>query len=176
MAVAPILSIETQGKKHNKIVRDTMVMISAAYQAYRMEKGDNSSMTFTDLLPYLNYVSTAASGTLLDENPGETGPFECWSEQPCVRLHNGAALFYNKTVSFGGTSSLNAIWVQIDPDGVFRDSSTSNAGPSKAVHVRLYYDGTLRTLATVIPGTCDSEPHCEWSANASWDPAWFTKF
>lgn len=159
-----------QSSKARSVAKEAAATVSQAFQMYTMKNTVSASTKFADLTPYMNFVK-ADTSSQVDENPGETGPFDCSDPQfSCLVLHNGAVLEYG-TETLGGTGITNALWFQVDPDGQFKSNSVAD-GPSKAVHFRIYMDGKLKTRANMLPNTCTTLA-CD-NPNAAEDPSWFS--
>jgi prepilin-type N-terminal cleavage/methylation domain-containing protein len=158
-----------QSTKSKSIMKETAGMVSTAY-AMHIGKGLRSTSTsMKDLTPYINYLKMDTQ-SLIDSIEGFTsedcsGGSGTWA---CVRLSNGATIFYDST-QFGATGTTNGIWFEADPDGVYSNATT---GPSKSVWFILYYDGKLRTFGTGTTPTCGNLG-C-YNPNPAYDPPWFS--
>ena len=135
--------------KHNAIAKETLAMVSGAWQTYKLENGASASTSIDALTPYMNYVKDVTN-QLVDNVPGFTTDSCVPNARWCLLLHNGALLQYYRGTSFNDTASTNVITFLIDPDGVYGGSTT---GPSKSVQAFLYYNGRLRTWGTLEPAT-----------------------
>jgi hypothetical protein len=116
----------------------------------------------------MNYVTNDTSSTI-DSRVG-VASIGCSPSSQCIRLHNGQAIFYYGTRSFGGTNTTNGILFLVDPDGVLGSSGTAD-GPSKSIGFILYYNGALTTYGYPKAGTADSNGSFGGSPSA--DPSWF---
>jgi hypothetical protein len=140
-------------------------MISGAYQNLKLANGLSATTTPCDLTQYMNYVSIDTSGAQIDNIPS-AGALNCNAASPCIRLHNGGAMNCWTLQSFNGTAATNAVWMEFDPDGRVTGNSSG-----EAVEFWLYYNGRLRTGGTIEANTVNSQG--TYSADPSWDPAWF---
>jgi len=122
--------------------KETIGMLSAAYQQVQLSGAVTSATTADSLAPYLNYVTMDTSGSVIDDSPGFTSR-ACNSSGPCLRLHNGAVLQYEAGTSFSGTGPGNVLFYFIDPDGVYSGSSSGN---NKSVRIMVYYNGRISSL------------------------------
>lgn len=163
--IPKILQIQ-QEQRYNSIAKEAAGTISSAFDAYKLNNTLSGSTTMGALSQYINYVQYDTSGTLVDDVPG-LGSWTCSNAQPCLRLHNGAALFY-MGYNFGGTATTNAIYFHLDPDGTY---SGNTNGPGKSVQIFLYYNGRMTAKSGVLPGTCTSGP-CNITTSS--DPSWFS--
>jgi prepilin-type N-terminal cleavage/methylation domain-containing protein len=129
--------------------KEVMASISGAYQQLKHTTGITASTKSSDLLPYLNYVSTTTAP--FDTAGGYTGSWNwCGGSNPCVTLHNGGTLYLPDSVSFGGLASTNYIYFYFDPDGKVTNSGTTN-GNGKNLGLILYTDGRIATTADREP-------------------------
>jgi prepilin-type N-terminal cleavage/methylation domain-containing protein len=167
--IPKVLTSQRNGAS-NAAAKEAAAAISEAFVIYKSKNAVTASTGCGDLTPYLNYVRIDTS-TLMDDvnNNAANGCYAPGGE--CYILHSGSALMYcnNSANYFGGTSSTNAIFMQIDPDSRYGGSMT---GPSKSVLFLLYPNGRLTTFETALPGTKTSggtsiEP---WPDG---DPDWF---
>jgi len=158
-----------QESKYNAMAKESAAMVSDAYKIYKARNGANGNMLFNELTPYMNYVSIDTSGTLMDGHQ-ELGTINCASAVPCIRLHNGAVLWFNNAMGFGGTAATNGMWFHLDPDG--KAESTTN-GPAKSVQFWLMYSGRVHTRGTHPPNPCWSFG-CAGAPNPPYDPPWFS--
>lgn len=164
----PKVLVAQQDAKYNAIGKEAAGMLSGAYEAYRLQTSPSSSTRTRDLTPYMNYVSVDTV-SMVDSHQAQTD-FSCATQVTCLKLHNGATLFYASTAQFGGTATTNAIWYYLDPDGRETDGTTN--GPGKSVVFYLYFNGKLRTWGTLEPNTYgNGNP---WTADPNRDPPWFS--
>ena len=173
--------------QQNAIAKETMAMISNAYQLYK--KDNNGTVPITtmpeDLLPYMNTLGdytgleddAPPAGNLslnyAGGNPyvyNTTFPWDCslTAVCRCIRLTNGAILTMNRPraiFAFNGNSSQHAIAFAVDTDG--------KAGePGSALGVALFYNGKLNTLGDLTTGTIMNGV-IVGPGNAFGDPTWF---
>lgn len=150
-------------------------MMSDAYQKYRAANGFSvsASTTAADLTPYINYVSKVTSGNV-DLRPNY-GAVDCANTSwwQCYRLHNGGTLILDNFSNhgFGGTSTSNAINFGFDPDSTYCGATSTNT-PGQGVEFWMYYNGKLRTSATMETSTCRGDG-C-WYIGPGNDPSWFS--
>jgi prepilin-type N-terminal cleavage/methylation domain-containing protein len=154
-----------QDSRYKAIAKEAAGTISAAYQAYQLQNTVTTATSATNLLPYMNYVSYDTTSQLDDVT--SLGAMSCSNATPCVRLHNGAALLaWNAT--FNGTATTNALWFQLDPDGVYGGSTTGN---SKSVVFFLYYDGSIKDWGSARSPTINNSG--TYGPNPPTVPSWF---
>ena len=74
--------------------------------------------------------------------------------------------------NFGGIGDTSAVMFWIDPDGKY--SGTTN-GPGKAVHLFMYYDGSIKSRGNIFPQTgVNFIPNTYYyDPDPSMDPPWF---
>ena len=159
----PKVLVSQQNDKNNAITKEAAGAVVSALTLYKNERGIDASVTMGALLPYLNYVKL--DDTSIVDEVGGGGPFTCSSTGAgtCVKLHNGAMIWYWNNVSFDGTGTMNAIFFKVDPDG-----TTSDQG---AINIFIYTNGRVRSEGTIEPGTISSD--FTRSPNASLDPTWW---
>ena len=154
----------------NAAGKEVAGMISGAYQAYQVRNTPVATTTIADLTPYMNYVSLQTTGQI-DYVQNNATPYPCVTASPCLVLHNGGRLFYDPGVYFNGTGN-NAVWFYFDPDGRVTDGTAS--GPGHSVLFALYFNGRIRTWATVEAGTqCSSGCGGGLSPSPVNEPPWF---
>ncbi|HEY9686556.1 MAG TPA: type II secretion system protein [Coleofasciculaceae cyanobacterium] len=152
----------------NAKANDAAVMIMSAYQALKANGGLSTSTTQGNLTQYMNFVKYDTSGTTIDlYQTGTTAT--CSAGNPCMVLHNGARLL-SWTASFTGSTTNNAIWFLLDPDGKVTDGTTN--GPGKGIELVLYYDGRIKTTGTAQANTVNSLG--TWNPVPAADPPWFS--
>ncbi|MGE0200643.1 MAG: type II secretion system protein [Candidatus Melainabacteria bacterium] len=137
------------GQDYNAEAREAFATISQAYLVYMAQEGVTVDTNGADIFPYMNNVQTVS--TLVDDNPGWSS-IDCsdTANYACVKLHNGGVLWADKNSQFDGTTDLHAVYINFDPDGVYGGSTS---GPSKALEMMLYYDGTVTSSSHMKPGT-----------------------
>lgn len=171
----PKVLVAQQNGRSNAAAKEAAAAISQAFAIYKSRNTVTASTGCGDLIPYLNYVRIDTA-TQMDDIPG-SGSNTCGGGSnslvdACYILHSGAAIMYctNADDYFGGTSSTNAIFIQVDPDGSYGGSTS---GPSKSVLFFLYPSGRLATMGTISPNTVTSggSPQSAWPAG---DPTWFS--
>jgi prepilin-type N-terminal cleavage/methylation domain-containing protein len=155
-----------QDKRFNAIAKETAGMITGAYDAYRLNNAVTATTRPADLTPFMNYVRVDTA-SIIDYYPGGSSS-NCSADQ-CLKLHNGAVLWYLSGVSFGGTANINALYFQVDPDGRYC-GGTSCEG--KAVRFFLYYNGRLSNYGAISSGTVSSD--ATRNPDPTRDPSWFS--
>jgi prepilin-type N-terminal cleavage/methylation domain-containing protein len=169
----PKLLLVQSDTRHNAIAKEAASMVAQAYAAYRGKATPTSSTRFADLTPYMNYVKwDNSAATIVDNVYGSsTVNTDCGgaSNRWCLHLHNGAILTYFQ-ISFGGTANTNAIYFQVDPDGVAQ--STAN-GPGKAVQFFLYYNGRITSKAYIGADDASSSGNLG-GPRPDREPPWFS--
>ena len=163
----PKILLTQQNQQYNAEAKEAASMIAGAVSVYQLTNGLNSSNTFSDMTPYLNYVLVDTS-TTIDDIPGYTSK-TCSASNPCLKLHSGALLRYSAAGSFGGTSTTNALVFFLDPDGTYGGTTQ---GPSKAVRFALFYTNTRLTSIAYLPYTVHSSDDTVVAGLS--DPSWFS--
>lgn len=168
-AIPPMFtsSSSSSAAKYTSMARDTAYMVMTAYEKYRAANTTvASSTTLGALTQYMNYVARDTTTTV---DMQHTSTSVSCGALTCLKLHNGAMLFFGNTVYFNGTNSTNAITWLIDPDGVKTDNTTN--GPGKSLVLFLQYDGSVRVYSNLpAPVTTSSTTY---SATTTQDPVWF---
>ena len=163
----PKVFIAQQNQRFNAIGKEVAGMVSGAYMAYKQTNVAGTATGMQDLTPYMNYVSVNTN-LILDDNQTQTF-CQCTTAIPCLVLHNGGVFRYQPGFSFNNTASTNALNFEIDPDGVY--SNTTN-GPGKMLDFFIYFNGRIATYGTIAPNTCSSGG-CASPIPAR-DPPWFS--
>lgn len=166
--IPKIISAQQNGASNAK-AKETTAMVSGAFQQYLMNNTLSASTTSGAITPYINYVSVHTAG-LIDDTPGSTSR-DCSDTTNfiCLKLHNGGVLWFEKTTSFSGTSTTNALFYMFDPDSTY--SGSASDGPGKSLGFFLYYNGRMTSQAKLVPGTASSA--FTWSTTYP-DPSWFS--
>jgi prepilin-type N-terminal cleavage/methylation domain-containing protein len=162
-----------QNTQSNAIAKEAAGTVSSALLRYQIANSLTNSTNCSNLMPYINYVAQDTS-TIIDSESGGTSLDCSTAGTACYRLHNGAMLWNGSTnVDFGGTSTLNAIYFLVDPDGKYSGSTT---GPSKSLKIYLYTTGRVATWASITSGTITHEWGSWYTTNpdATRDPSWFS--
>ncbi|WP_303673145.1 pilus assembly FimT family protein [Vampirovibrio chlorellavorus] len=161
--------VSTQQAATNKArAKEVAAMITGAYQKAQQDGIVTSNTKSSDLIPYINYVAQITDGRLIDSIRGFTSR-TCDAANPCVSLHGGGILWFQNTYWFGGSSTLNVIEFDFDPDGTYSGSSADS--PGKSVQFTLYYNGLLTTRGQPKPNSCDNTG-CTINPG-NFDPSWF---
>jgi prepilin-type N-terminal cleavage/methylation domain-containing protein len=175
MTVPAILnSNNSANDKNNATLKDGASAVLTAYEQYRLSHTSvPSTMSMSDLTPYLNYVKVDTTSTIDSEQGGTS--LTCTDVNvECLLLHNGGIVFDEKwNVQFGGTSDTNAIYFLFDPDGVY--SNTTN-GPGKSTRLQLYRDGKITTIGTARSNSVTYQwgSWYTYDAMPAMDPPWVT--
>ena len=120
--------------KYTAIVRDIAFVVINAYERYKLVNGTvATSTTMGAFTSYMNYVGTDSSTTI--DNVNTLTTLACGS-YTCLKLHSGAKLLYDGTMSFSGTNTTNALRFYVDPDGRQTDATTN--GPGKSIADRFF--------------------------------------
>jgi prepilin-type N-terminal cleavage/methylation domain-containing protein len=163
-----------QNQTYNASAKETMAMISTAFQQLKLENKLSTATTAQDLTPYMNYVRVDTTSTL-DMYQGTTYS-DCWSpDRICLRLHNGGLLLV-PNYPFIGTSSTDVLNIYFDPDGKITDGGTgdtSASAPGKSVVFEQHYNGKIDTVGTVGTYCGGWTGACPASGVPSADPPWF---
>jgi len=164
----PKILQSTSDQTDNSIAKEAVSMVSQAYQAYRLSNTVTSATGFSDLTPYMNYVTVDTLNTVVIDRAYNDTTTACSSTYPCLRLHNGARILYTPADTFGGTGALNSIYFYLDPDGV---SNPSTTGPGKSVLFFMYYSGRVTTYGTILSNTIAGGG--TYNPVPTADPPWF---
>ncbi len=160
----PKLLIYQRDSAYNARAKETVAMISGAYQQYIRAKGPNVNMTLDDLTPYMNYASISA-GTF-DGTQGY-GTAACSN---CLLLHNGGVLFQGET--FRDTNTTSAAYFYFDPDA--KNNSSTTDAPGKAITFWIYYrSGRITTHDGIDLPTC-ALSQCWSTTQSAHVPPWFS--
>ncbi len=164
----PKLLSSQQNSQKVAAAKEVAAMISGAYQQAAQAGVLSANFKASDLTPYMNYVSVDTT-SLVDMHP-LYGSHNCSNAGVvCLKLHQGGTLVATSWY-FDGTSSLNAIRFDYDPDGIYSGSTADSSG--KSVEFVLYYNGGLTTRGTTRVGSVDSLGALP-SASV-FDPSWFS--
>jgi len=148
------------------VVLEGAGMISNAFTAYQQQNSIVSTTKPSDLTPYMNYVRVVTTGSV-DGIP--TLVTSSCASVLCLQLHNGSILWTND-YTFNGTSTMSAIYFQVDPDG----KVTGLPGDEGlSVGLWLYTNGRMTSRGYILAGTIDGNVACPCSPSPSWDPSWF---
>lgn len=157
-----------QSQQRTSIVKETAASIASSYQLFLANGGIVSAFTDSDLTPYLNYV---AQDTVTTVNyPGGTSRTCSTGWPKCLKLHNGAMLFYWPD-AFCDTPP-TAVHYEVDVDGTYLASNPD------VVSLVLYSTGKLTSsgnLPAPTPSYTNSTPGSACTINmvAHPDPPWF---
>ncbi len=163
--IPKILSAQ-QSNTYNSRAKEAAGTLATALQMLRFNGTVSSNTVGADLSPYLNYVKLLTTGAV-DDIPGNDD-VPCSTSAPCF-LEPGGYMIRMSQVSFGGTGTTNAIFINVDPDAVYSGSQT---GDSKSVRFYLYYNGMVRTKGDIITNTCNNSS-C-YNPSSSHNPSWFS--
>lgn len=128
----------------NSEAKEAMATISAAYQAYQLNKGANANTAPENVATYFNYVKVATSNAqgTFDGPPGD-GTYGCGTGI-CYYLHNGSLIYSSSGwESFGGTNPTNFVSYFYDPDGKVTGADMTNG----SLALTLYYNGKVNLNA-----------------------------
>jgi len=162
--------------KYTSMAHDVALMVSTAYERYKVANTSTTLAMFSDLAPYMNYVKldTGGSTTYTDPPTGSWlgGNHTCGADfigtNYCYKLHNGGLIWFNNVFYFGGNNSTNAIWFDFDPDA---------AGPAQSLQFWLTYPGyvyTVKNLPATV--TCGYIFSTATQAPTTQDASWFSGF
>jgi len=159
-----------QNGRYKAVAKELAGTVSQAYQIYRLRNGDNPTMQISELTPYLNYIKVVTDSSLyVDGAPWDGGWIPaCDGTQTCLKMHNGATLYYWDGDSFCSTQP-TAVAFRIDPDG-------KGDGRVLAMDIFLYSNGKIRTNSTI-----DNPTRVGWGGTGTCtgtyatgsDPPWF---
>ena len=148
--IPKVLSSTANGQ-NKSVAKETAGMISGAFSTYQLKNTMSSSVKGSDLTQYMNYIKVdtvtaygATSGTALQQ---------CSAVLPCLTLHTGGVLQYDTVMTFGGTTTTNAVYFNLDPDG--------NGSQGRITFVQFYggrlSSGGIAGTATPSGGTITRE-------------------
>lgn len=162
--VPKILYVQ-QNQKYQAIGKETVGMVSGAYQQALATGSVSASTKMADLTQYMNYALLDTSSTI-DYVPTQTS--KSCSSIVCYRLHNGAILwFWATSPTFTSTANDYALSFFVDPDGQYSNDLQT---PGKSAEYFLYYSGRISSRAYILtPTVCDGG---SLSANSSLEPDW----
>ncbi|HEY9686732.1 MAG TPA: type II secretion system protein [Coleofasciculaceae cyanobacterium] len=157
-----------QNSHDNAIAKEVAGMASGAYTAFKQTSQPDQNTAMDSLLPYFNHIKIDTA-SVVDGIPGG-GAFDCSVVgNRCLVMHSGAVIGYSQGLKFGGTTSLHAIAVAVDPDGKL---TGAGGDTGKSVQFVLYFDGRLTTRANALTGTQTSAGGIGPSPGS--DPTWFS--
>lgn len=162
-----------QNETYNAIAKEAAGTFASAYSAYRLNNTVTASTTAGVLTPFMNYVKIDSSGLWVDDAPNSgVGPYQCSDANTmCIKLHNGAVVILDPTMSFDGTTSLNGLAFYVDPDGGSNNGSVR--GPYECVVFWIFINGRLATHGTVPAGATNSN-FTMGATQPNRDPTWFS--
>lgn len=109
--------LQASGNGQNTaIAKEAASMVSGAFQAYQLDNSLASGTTAGAFTSYLNYVSVDTATSYTESHASDSALNACSATLRCLKLHNGGILQYDTAMSFGGTSTTNAIYFNLDPD------------------------------------------------------------
>ncbi len=159
----PKIMVTQQSEAYNAKTRETMGMISAAFQQAKLNGLVSSNTGPGVITPYINYVSIDTASTI-DGWPVIAPTQSCTAGTPCLRLANGGILQYSPTTIFGGTTTMHFIGWTFDPD-------FGNSSPGSGVALELYYDGMITTRGQIKINSC-WQFGCGIMPSSTYDPSW----
>ncbi|HEY9686759.1 MAG TPA: type II secretion system protein [Coleofasciculaceae cyanobacterium] len=169
----PKVLVTQQNQKYNAMAKEMAGMISGALQSYSAKNTVSTNTSVINLLANTNYVKIQTSG-LVDDVPGFAS-LSCGASTPCYIMHNGMGILVENDNYFCGTSTTDAVYFTVDPDGVYGGSTS---GSSKSLELFLYANGKLRTHGTIDTGTRapnESGAGCgTFNPDTTTDPSWFS--
>ncbi len=165
----------TLSSKQSAMAKEAAYMVLSAYEQYRASTTSiPTTMTLDSLTPYMNYVTLLDNTYYMDDHPPNNAVYRCNSGVTCLKLHNGATLYWISPQYFNGTATTNGVFFFVDPDsqrvGVAAD------GSSKALCIFLFYSGKLTSRGTVPASGAYNNFGGPFLPSSSLDPSWFTGF
>jgi type II secretory pathway pseudopilin PulG len=162
----PKVLITQQNQKFNAIAKEAAGSIAQAFQLYQVQNSVSASTSPGDLTPYMNYLTLDTATTVDDVR--WSGTVSCSNAAAkCIKLHNGAILWYWNYLSFGGTSTTNAFFYHLDPDG----ASSSNI----AINFYIYTNGKVRSEGEIDANTGVGGAGLK-NPNAGINPDWWNSW
>ena len=162
-----------QNSKYNSAAKETMAMLSQAMQLYKNDNTLSSTTRPSNLTTYMNYVKVDNTSDI-DDNPNDADSLAC-AGQGCLKLHSGGILWYPTANGWGnklgGTSTTNAFYFQLDPDGLNLNPSSAD-GPGKGLEIWVYSTGRVTTVKNITSNSCNID-FCQGPL-ANGDPSWFS--
>lgn len=161
----PKILASSQHQQKNSVTKEVIATISSAYSQYQLN-GTVSTTTYPQqLTQYMNYVSIDTTSQM-DTTPGGLSRVCGGSSSLCLRLHNGALVYFPNSASyFYGTGSTNFIWFQLDPDGGY-------TGNADSIIIVLYYNGRVTSYGNLVAGSVTGSSGSSYSSAP--DPSWFS--
>lgn len=172
--------LNNQQKNTYKVqAKETGLAVLQAVAKYRLNRPLTPNTKMKDILDnYLNYVSIDTV-SIVDVIHSTVGTSLCSSASNiCYRMENGSTIKFSPDKCFRGTSEIDAVFVNVDPDGkVTTDGSATS--PGKGMYFWIYADGDIRTWDNLKTGTIQSNGDCTASqgpmaSNPATVPPWFS--
>jgi prepilin-type N-terminal cleavage/methylation domain-containing protein len=159
-------SMVANPQKNTATAKTVAIMVLNAFERYNSSHGGiTTSLTVSDLTPYMNFISVDTT-SIVDDHPG-SGTGNCSdSSTMCLKMYSGGILWFNNWCPLVGLTSVNALFLNYDPDGKISND--------KALDILLYSDGSIKTKGTGKTGTqvCYNPA----ATGGSYDPDWFLGF
>lgn len=153
-----------QNQKYNAIAKETIAVVQAAYNNYKLTNTVDANTRPIDYLPNaINYVAIDTTSVIDAPPNAASATITCSAgANQCYRLHSGAIL-RPSGCRFGGTTNLSYNSINIDPDGVL-------TGNQDSVEFVIYFNGKMTSNSFVDSAATSS---CG-GADLSTDPVWFS--
>jgi prepilin-type N-terminal cleavage/methylation domain-containing protein len=173
----PKVLFAQQTGSYNAKAKETISMISGAFQAYKLQNTVDENTGIEDLTPYLNYVSLVPGGSQLDATPGGGATLKNCNNTfagtfPCLVLHNGVTMRYRAVNGQFGTSGATpghrVIWFEIDPNG----HQVNNSPQEMTANFYLTQNGRITDNDGVLPNSYSS--CCNYDPEPNTLPSWFS--
>lgn len=103
--------------QNTAIAKEAASMVSGSFSAHQVTKKVTPSTTAQDLIHYMNYVAMDTSKQYKANYKNEKSLTKCSERFPCLKLHNGGILQYDRAQSFGTNQSDSVLIFNLDPDG-----------------------------------------------------------
>ncbi len=171
----PKILVSQQNQQFNATGKETMAMISAAFQLAQMNGQVSASMQASALTTYMNYLNVDTTSSI-DCGYGATCTTPCgtlFGGSQCLTLHNGGKLLIPNNNSFAGSTTTNILIFYFDPDGKVTESTPTATGPGKTAEWHLFYNGLLTTRDSSKFNRCNSLA-CPLTPTSGNDPPWLT--
>lgn len=139
-----------QDSRYSAIAKEAAGMVSGAMLKLKMDGNLTANSTFTDLLPYMNYVSVDTVSMIDNYYTGGSRDCSVTTNFICLRLHNGAIMRSKPAQTLGNLTTTGFLFFSLDPDGQVTDGTPT--GPGRAVEMYVYTDGAVRTYGTSRSG------------------------
>jgi prepilin-type N-terminal cleavage/methylation domain-containing protein len=139
----------TDKYRRNAAMKSAIMAVANGLQVLKVKEDTTATTDLADIVPYMASVAPKTTGTIDHYLTGQAAINCATAGNSCFQLPSGAVMATTGTATFGGTSSLNALLIILDSDGV---EKTGNA-KSRSAGLLLSFDGQVTDAASSRPGT-----------------------